>query len=480
VRHANAETDWTDRVLGGRAAITLEPTALQEFVTFTLSRRLSLTLRITVHRGSSTVGGSCIEVASDQTRLIFDLGLPLFDSNREPLDSYQLRRMSTAQLTAGGFLPDVTGLFDDQKSPDAILLSHAHLDHTGLLEHSSHDIPVYATVGTSKMMLAGSLFAGQVGLPRERFRELKPEQSLTIGDLTVTPYSVDHSIFDCVALLIEGEGKRVLYTGDLRLHGRKPGMAQRLIDVCSKEPLDALIQEGTHFGLPDGDRQTEYELQAEIVREVSQTKSLVLTSFSPQHVDRLVAFMRAAKQTGRTFVADVYTGFVLHLIASQIPVPRPGESDGLRVYFPEALVKSAGRRGTLGKFESMFQSSRIELTEIRDDPAKHLMVFRPSMLADFGGEFPPETICIYSRWKGYLESPEWEETKNALKENSVCGEVLPEIHTSGHILSEDIIRFVNALRPKTIIPVHTFHPEEFSRQFDRVLLPQDGKCLVLE
>lgn len=436
-----------------------------------------MTVTVTVHRGTATVGGSCIEVASDQTRLILDLGLPLFDSNREPLDSYQLRRMNTAQLKAGGFLPAVDGLFDDRQSPDAILLSHAHLDHTGLLEHASSDIPVYATVGTSKMMLAGSLFAGQVGLPRERYRELKSEQSVTIGDLTVTPYSVDHSIFDCVALLIEGEGKRILYTGDLRLHGRKPGMAQRLIDVCSEQPLDVLIQEGTHFGLPDGDRQTEYELEAEIVREVRQAKSLVLASFSPQHVDRLVAFMRAAKRTGRIFVADVYTAFVLHLIASQTAVPRPGESDGLRVYFPEILVKSAGRRGILDKFEKMFASSRFELGEILNDPVKHLMVFRPSMLADFRQEFPPGAICIYSRWKGYLESSEWEETKNALKKNSVCGEVLPEIHTSGHILSEDILRFVNALRPKAIIPVHTFCPEEFSRQFENARPVKDGETI---
>jgi ribonuclease J len=76
--------------------------------------------------------------------------------------------MSTAELAEAGFLPAVRGLFDDQSSPDAILLSHAHLDHTGLLDRSCSDIPVYATAGTSKMALAGAIFANQIAIPRHR------------------------------------------------------------------------------------------------------------------------------------------------------------------------------------------------------------------------------------------------------------------------------------------------------------------------
>ena len=85
----------------------------------------ALTVNVTVHRGTATVGGSCIEIAADHTRLILDLGLPLFDANRDPLDSYQLRRMSDAEISDSGMLPKVPGLFDGQSSPDAILLSHA-------------------------------------------------------------------------------------------------------------------------------------------------------------------------------------------------------------------------------------------------------------------------------------------------------------------------------------------------------------------
>ena len=121
-------------------------------------------LQLKIHRGTHEVGGTCIEVSAGQSRIVLDVGLPLFDQDRQPLDGFSLRRKSKAELQADGLLPQVPGLFDDGPTPDAILLSHAHLDHTGLLGHSHPKIPVYASRGTSKMMLAGGIFSAQIEL----------------------------------------------------------------------------------------------------------------------------------------------------------------------------------------------------------------------------------------------------------------------------------------------------------------------------
>lgn len=433
-------------------------------------------MELTVHRGTKEVGGTCIEVQSADSRIVLDVGLPLFDSDREPFDSFRLRRMSKDQLLVEGILPKVEGLFVDGPSPDAILLSHAHLDHTGLLSHVGATIPIVASRGTSKMMLAGGIFAGQVSIPRDQFREVKPEQPTTIGRFTVTAFAADHSIFGCLAYLIEADGKSILYTGDIRLHGRKPGMAKRLIEVLSGRSVDVMLMEGTHFGLPDGKDVTEYELEDEIVDLVNNAPGLVLASFSPQHVDRLVAFIRTAKKTNRAFVADVYTAFILAIISSETPVPVPGKDDMLRVYYPRAFENSARRRG-LKKLSDQFESSRIGMEEILDVPSKHLMVFRPSMLEpDFGGALPAEARCLYSRWTGYLEKPDWKQTKEKLDE---AGGTLNEVHTSGHILSSDIVPFIEAISPKTIVPVHTFEPERFQKSVDNARLLRDGETYCL-
>lgn len=434
-------------------------------------------MEITVHRGSKEVGGNCIEVRGGDTRIILDIGMPLFDEYRQALDTFSLRRKSTDDLKTQGILPNVPGLFDsDTPSPDAILLSHAHLDHTGLLNHAQDVIPIYASSGTSKMMLAGSLFAGQVELPRERFREIKPETPVTIGNFTVTGYTVDHTIFGCLAFLIEAEGKRLLYSGDLRSHGRKPGMGKRLIEALKDKPIDAMLMEGTHFGFPDGNLASEYELEDKITELVRTCESLALASFSPQHVDRLVAFIRAAKKTGRTFVADVYTAFILHLLQHEISLPQPEPNGLIRVYVPQTLKLSSHRKGRAKQIER-FREAEITLEEIREAPEKYLMVFRASMLDDFNRQFPERTCCLYSRWHGYLEQPEWMSTQHILANANGS---LHDVHTSGHMLSADIVSFLKEVAPKTIIPVHTFEPGHFKDHFNNVTQLQDGEPCKVE
>ncbi|HCO23422.1 MAG TPA: hypothetical protein DIT97_10320 [Gimesia maris] len=434
-------------------------------------------MKITVHRGAQEVGGSCIEVSTANSRIILDIGLPLFDRNRQTLDSSKLRRMSKEQLRNEGLLPEVPGLYEGAGAPDAILLSHAHMDHTGLLKQCQSDIPVYTTSGTSKMMLAGSLFAAQVGLSREQFREVEPESPVTIGDFKITGFPVDHSIYGCLAYLIEAEGQSILYSGDLRSHGRKPGMNRRLIEVFQEKTIDVMLMEGTHFGFPDGNTKNEYELEEEITGLVRESKSLVLASFSPQHVDRLVAFMRAAIKTKRTFVADVYTAFIMYLLKNEIPtIPQPKSAGLVRVYVPESLRQPNTRRGRVQQVER-FEHAEIKLDEIMKSPERYVMVFRSSMLDDFKEGLPQEVCCLYSRWYGYLEQSGWESTRHSIMQ--VDGKI-HEVHTSGHMLSADIVQLVRNINPQAIVPVHTFEPGRFLEHFENVQLLQDGEPFLVE
>ena len=154
------------------------------------------------------------------------------------------------------------------RSPEvaAVLISHAHADHTGLLHLVPPGVPIFLSKGTSKMMLAGSVYANQPNVPRDRQRVLELRSPHRIGDITVTAFPVDHSAFDAQAFLLEADGQRVLYSGDLRLHGRKPGMAHTLLDALSEKPVDALVMEGTHFSEDRQPGLTEVELEDAYLR----------------------------------------------------------------------------------------------------------------------------------------------------------------------------------------------------------------------
>ena len=105
------------------------------------------------------------------------------------------------------------------------------------------------------------------------------------------------------------------------------------------------------------------------------------------------------------------------------------------------------------------------------------MLFRPSMLeSDFGGNLPDDTRCLYSRWSGYLDRPDWQPVKAALA--NANGDLI-ESHTSGHIFYDDIIDLVGQIKAKTVIPIHTFEPARFKSAPCNLTLLRDGETWTI-
>ncbi|MBM3831849.1 MAG: hypothetical protein FJ403_00940 [Verrucomicrobia bacterium] len=96
---------------------------------------------------------------------------------------------------------------------------------------------------------------------------------------------------------------------------------------------------------------------------------------------------------------------------------------------------------------------------------------------EFSGQIPEGSRCLYSYWSGYLDKPEWKECVAVLKQAGA--EVIP-CHTSGHIFAQDILRFVNAIKPHKVVPIHTFAPEAFRRHFPNARLLKDEETWAVE
>lgn len=433
-------------------------------------------ISVTVHRGSNEIGGNCVEIDTSKSRLILDVGMPLSEMMNK--GNSRKRVQDRDDLVRRGVILPIPGLFTPGPKIDGILLSHAHGDHFGLIEFTRPEIPVYLSPGASKMLMAGSLFAEQGELPRDRQRVLRPGIPRRIGDFTVTAYLVDHSSYGSVAFLIEARGKRIVYSGDLRLHGRKPGMAANLLHAIRQGPLDLLIMEGTSLSRGRESGPSEHDVEQRLLSSLKQTPGLALAMFSPQNVDRLVSYNRAAVRSGRILVLDPYAAFILYLIKTECKVPDPFNSKQTRILMTESFLRSAaGRR--LPKLIPLMKNVELSLAEILATPQNFLMIFREWMYKQvFDRNFPADSRLFYSYWPGYLVAQLSLKTLRSQIEKSGC--VFELVHASGHIYYQDIMEFIERAKPARLIPIHTTAAVELMKQFPQcVIRLRDGEPFYL-
>jgi ribonuclease J len=296
-----------------------------------------------------------------------------------------------------------------------------------------------------------------------------------LGPFRVTPFLTDHSGFDAYSLLVEADGKRVFYSGDLRAHGRKARLVEKLLNH-PPPAIDVLLLEGTTLSRSAdfaAEPETERKLEERILEHLTDSSGLVIAAFSPQNIDRFVTIFRATRRAGRTFISDVY---LAHLF-DQLNMPSLPRADehGFRVYLPD-LQK---RRMVVDKgfdLVSRYRTSRIYRNEIAATPRRWVMLFRESMtgdiirLGDMAG-----TSLIYSLWPGYINRP-GNGLRNWCKERDI---ELAFFHTSGHADPQTLFPYASALAPRLTIPIHTAVPHIFERLVPNSLILNDGAWLGL-
>ncbi len=409
-----------------------------------------LTARI--HRGAREIGGSCVELRSGDATIILDLGTPLTSR--------------PGQLTP---LPQAIGLGAGGTAPLGVFITHGHQDHWGLVPQLPPGIPLFVGQGAANVLRAAQFWGTGVDLGETgHLTHLGP---VRLGPFTVTPYLPDHSGYDAYSLLVEAGGRRLFYTGDLRGHGRKAAMFDRLL-AGPPAPVHALLMEGTSFRAaqlpgagPSAQKTptpvpTEADLENSIAETMRGTDGLVVVLASAQNIDRLVTVYRSALRAERDLVVDLYTADVA-AATGRASIPRPGP-DWPRVHVHVPLrqrvrVKDSGEFGRVARvrehrlYAEQLRSRRSGLVLFGAYQSEIPRLLREGLLE--GG------AVVWSMWDGYLHEASGLRLQAALRGADVP---LVHHHTSGHASTQDLAQLVAALHPRVVVPIHTDAPDEYA------------------
>ncbi len=406
-------------------------------------------MKLTIHKGANEIGGSCVELFTDRTRILLDLGMPL-----------------------KGVAPELS---ESIKTVDAVVISHPHEDHFGLIEKLPKDVPVYIGKLGLSIMQASRLFRRKPPF-ENNFKLFENKKKFIIGNFTIRPYLMDHSAVDSYAFEIEACGKKVFYSGDFRGHGRKRILFDKFLEHPVKN-VDLMLMEGTMLGRSgESGYRDENEVEENMLAAMKKEKGLCFLISSSQNIDRLVSAYRACKRSGRIFVLDIYTAWILRLLRDTI------KSKTMDIRWDDVMVLSkgstaSGHYGVVKDNRNYFKDFAWEIygpgtvlseDDLKKEPCRYML--KTSYASKLIDKFQLDSATvIYSMWAGYLT-----EKHNPLhyKEYEILrrklGGKFMEVHCSGHGYIEDLKKMAEVVSPRMLVPIHTEHAGEYWKYFNNV------------
>jgi len=263
-------------------------------------------IRLTFLGGARQVGRSCILLQTPNSKILLDCGIDVASQGSEKFPSFNIPEFDINQL-------------------DAVVISHAHLDHVGLVPYlykMGYKGPVYMTLPTRDIAALLSLdFIGvaykQAAQPLFSSLDIKEmvKHSICVNynevtdiapDLRLTFYNAGHALGSAMVHLNIGNGlHNLLYTGDFK-YGKS-----RLLDpaVTNFPRIESVITESTYGSkldvLPPRIK-SEEELLDLVSKTINRGGKVLIPELGLGRAQETMLILEDAMQAGKIKKVPIY------------------------------------------------------------------------------------------------------------------------------------------------------------------------------
>ncbi len=490
-----------------------------------------MTLEVIPYGAVSEIGGNKILVKDEEHTLMFDFGKNFGKENMYFDEFMKPRKLSAcADYFDLGMLPKLKGIYrrDYMKRcgrwkpvPDpaveAVLFSHAHIDHIGYAQYLRWDIPFIASQASFDIM---NIFQ-EVGTSGENnFLEDKEEFQFYENNkgsysratkrkgaeifhrktIPVTgPFNhrgvemhahpVDHSLAGARAFTASIGGRNVVYTGDLRTHGLKGDRTLRFFDQLTSLERPIIITEGTKV-TPSSEKgshgenledMSEEEVRKAITERMAGEKGYVFVNWPERDTDRLDSMARGAEANGRHLLISMKQAKLLEELDGKEGAPKLDQF-GIRILIPRkswGAYKDPGYPDKIGiqdystwEREYLDHPLAVHVSEVNENPRDYAIRCTGYELNQLPDYSPEGGTYIYSVTEPFNDEMEldMERIMNWMKR---YGLAMRKAHASGHISADELFQQILRLDRPTVIPIHTEFPQGFKVLPD-VKMPEEG------
>ena len=472
--------------------------------------------KITFHGGVNDIGGNKFLVEDKGTKIFMDFGMSFSEEGRYFSQFLNARSSNyLIDMFELGILPKINGMyrrdyaqhmgFDGHEDTeiDAVLLTHAHVDHCAYISYLREDIPIYCSeesklimqnfdeTGSDQYLTLKKKFQTKTNPKTNKVtrasgddvkvsRTIKTFESgkeFSIDSIGVEALPVDHSIPGVHAFILHTSDGSIGNTGDLRFHGRREADTEKFVQRCSESDLDLMLCEGTR--VESTLSTTEYDVEINVANVIRDTKGLVMCGYPVRDLDRLLSFYNAAKATNRDLVIDMKQAYLLELFdqSENLKGKYPSPTDkNIKIYIQRGSWSLIDKdlekfsKAQLSADYAMWQRKFLEYPNIMDyrDVQSHqkecIFYCSDFRLQDLIDVKPVEgSSYIRSLTEPFdteMELSEkrirnWFEHFGLIKKDGDWH----HFHVSGHGDGTQIKHVIDDSHPKRLVPIHTQHDE---------------------